>query len=414
MATFQDDLIAFIKDTATGDLLITKTMQDGWLADAARDVISYTPVQKLWASSAQTSLTNATGASISTRKILGVTRNDGNFDNPARRVPPSHVGRVFNKEDTQFAIKEDPVYFLKNQVLRVAPTPTAGQPAQIDSVSYPTPSATASTISGFEDDAELLVRQYMKIQAKYREMGIGRRNSQDEIEAGIVALSSASSQIGTAVTAMAKVAQLVNSATAFSASAIAELGSLFGQTTGGSFSRFATAITDVQGNADSAISILSSASTDKNSVRALLIGSATGSTSSTPSGIEAVTLLNADDLEKAGTMIQIARGRVEESSGALGVAGAKISEAQAELANIQGHVAPINAYYAGSAARLKEASGYIAEAGGYLQVAQSGFAQTGGRIQASEGYLKHSAQAKAEADTLQEKYEKDRTAYANG
>ena len=35
-------------------------------------------------------------------------------------------------------------------------------------------------------------------------------------------------------------------------------------------------------------------------------------------------------------------------------------------------------------------------------------------LQTAGGYLQHSAQAKGEADTLQEKYEKSRDKYANG
>lgn len=410
--SFADDLTAFLRDSATGDLLITATMLNGWLADGARDVIRVTPVQKLWASSAETSLTNATGSTITTRKILGVTRSDGDFEHPCREVHFLMEGRVSNPEDTQFAIKQDPVYFLKDQLLKVKPDPTSTASAKIHTPTYPTPTSASTSIGGFEDDAELLVRQYMKIQAKYREMGQGRRKSQDEIEVittlGIIA--EIDTLIGSATAALGKVDGLINSATAFSASAIAELGALFGQTTSGSFGRFVTAIADVQTDMDSAVSVLGSTSPGTNAVNALLVASATTS----PADQDAINFISTDDLEKANAVINLARGRIEEAANIVNAGSGKISEAQAELENIKAHVQPINAYYTGSEAKLKEAAGYIGQSNGYLGAAQTFLAESGIHIQTAGIYLKHSEQSKGEADVLQQKYEKDRTEYARG
>ena len=154
-----------------------------------------------------------------------------------------------------------------------------------------------------------------------------------------------------------------------------EVDSLFGTTASGIFARFSTAIADVQGDMDAAISVLGSTSPDTNAVNALLVASAATS----PADQDAIQLLSEDRLDKANVAINLAGQRINEANGIVRSGSGKIAEAQAELANIRAHIAPINLYFTNAASYFAEAASYLAEALGFADEVKGHLSQAGAK-----------------------------------
>ena len=173
----------------TGDLGITTEMLDVWLGEGARYVISKQPSQ-LWRLFAKEDAAFAptTGLEVENHKIVGVFRNDGTIDQPARQIDESLRGRVLDSADINYATITDPNWYVDysttaTPTLKIVPVSATTTIGKVIRLSFPTIDASAdSSINGFPDELEDIVVDYALMQVKQREATYMRRQAQGLID----------------------------------------------------------------------------------------------------------------------------------------------------------------------------------------------------------------------------------------
>ena len=163
MATFSAQVVDLIG--AFSD----ETALDSFITEGANEVINAMPRSMRERVAEETSFSNTTSSEGS--KVLHVLRNDGTIDQPCRRIPARHRGRIQDSSDMQYATATDPAFYIQDALVTIFPTgtgklvsiPTYNQGSALDASSL-------STITNFPNEAEYLVTLYAAMKALQQNM----------------------------------------------------------------------------------------------------------------------------------------------------------------------------------------------------------------------------------------------------
>ena len=177
MATFKtqvEDLTGSIGDD---------TALEQWLADGVKEIINILPPKLKSKCAAMTVLANATPMDMDgSGEILFVTREnaDSGYHTPCREIAPQYGHLAEDSSNLiYYATSTDPVYYIGGadtggetdaSKLTILPDPTAGQPANVHHISYPSVSGADALIANFPDEAEYLVVLYATVKGLHRKL----------------------------------------------------------------------------------------------------------------------------------------------------------------------------------------------------------------------------------------------------
>ena len=163
MATFSAQVVDLVGTFSD------ETALDSFITEGANEVINAMPRSMQERVAEETSFTNTTTSEGS--KVLHVMRNDGTIDQPCRRIPARHRGRIQDSSDMQYATTSDPAFYIQDALVTIFPTgtgklvsiPTYNQGSALDASSL-------STITNFPNEAEYLVTLYAAMKALQQNM----------------------------------------------------------------------------------------------------------------------------------------------------------------------------------------------------------------------------------------------------
>ena len=353
MATFEAQVEGLTSLAISGSSAPTQTELTQFLTDGAKEIINVLPnrLQALCAS--EQTFTSGTADTLNTGNILFVTRNDGDIEQPCRRIPAPLADKAKDPDDMLYASITDPAYFIKNNTLDVLPD---GGSCKYSEVQYPAVAFGDSAITRFPDEAEHLVALYGAIKSLQNVLGNKRSNAD---------ITTALTAINAEVDECLAIADLINTQVD---SAVSEL---------------AEAATSVDSSIDTAVAAITTA---LGRVNTAVVLANTEFDLINPEVDLANAQVDAEDIELANGYISTARG--------YGDAGSKyISEAQTSLAEAQGYASEVNARTIQVNAQVDVAQGYISAAQGYANEIQS-------KIQIANSYA-NEAQTRLQVDTAQ-------------
>ena len=353
MATFEAQVEGLTSLSISGSSAPTQTELTQFLTDGAKEIINVLPnrLQALCAS--EQTFTSGTADTLNTGNILFVTRNDGDIEQPCRRIPAPLADKAKDPDDMLYASITDPAYFIKNNTLDVLPD---GGSCKYSEVQYPAVAFGDSAITRFPDEAEHLVALYGAI--KSLQNVLGNKSSNADITTALTAINAE-------VDECLAIADLINTQVD---SAVSEL---------------AEAATSVDSSIDTAVAAITTA---LGRVNTAVVLANTEFDLINPEVDLANAQVDAEDIELANGYISTARG--------YGDAGSKyISEAQTSLAEAQGYASEVNARTNQVNAQVDVAQGYISAAQGYANEIQS-------KIQIANSYA-NEAQTRLQVDTAQ-------------
>ena len=143
MATFEAQVEGLTSLSISGSTAPTNIELTQFLTDGAKEVINQLPGHLLPLCAASQSFTSGTADTLNTGKILNVFRNDGDINQPCRKIPAKQKGRVSDPEDMAYATITDPVFFIDNNTLDVLPS---GGSCSYSEVQYPSVNYSDSSI----------------------------------------------------------------------------------------------------------------------------------------------------------------------------------------------------------------------------------------------------------------------------
>ena len=194
MASFQTQIMGLtdlsISSSGTNP---TEAQLTQFLSDGAKEIINNLPRHLLPLCSASQTFTSGSPDTLVTGKILNVFRNDGDIDQPCRKIPAKQKGRVSDPEDMAYATITDPIYYIDNNTLDVLPL---GGSCSYSAVEYPSVAYSASAITAFPNEAEHLVVLYGAV--KSIQNVLGSRSSNSDITTAFGLLKAAVDQAETA------------------------------------------------------------------------------------------------------------------------------------------------------------------------------------------------------------------------
>ena len=168
MATFEAQVVGLTSLTIDDSSSPTRAELNQFLTDGAKEVINQLPGHLLPLCSSSQTFTSGSADTLTTGKILNVFRNDGDINQPCRKIPAKQKGRVSDPEEMAYATITDPVFFIDNNSLDVLPS---GGSCSYSEVQYPTVSYTASAITAFPNEAEHLVALYGAVKSIQNVLG---------------------------------------------------------------------------------------------------------------------------------------------------------------------------------------------------------------------------------------------------
>ena len=172
MATFEAQVSGLTSLTIDDSSSPTRAELNQFLTDGAKEIINQLPPDLLGLCSAQQTFTSVAPGSedetMNTGKVLSVFRNDGDIDQPCRKISPTKKGRVLDSDDMSYASITDPIYYTENNKINSLPS---GGSCKYSEVQYPTVSYTHDAIAIFPDEAEYLVALYGAIRSIQNKMG---------------------------------------------------------------------------------------------------------------------------------------------------------------------------------------------------------------------------------------------------
>jgi len=172
MATFEAQVSGLTSLTIDDSSSPTRAELNQFLTDGAKEIINQLPPDLLGLCSAEQTFTSVAPGSeaetMNTGKVLSVFRNDGDIDQPCRKILPTKNGRVLDPDDMSYASITDPIYYTENNKINSLPS---GGSCKYSEVQYPTVSYTHDAISVFPDEAEYLVALYGSIRSIQNKMG---------------------------------------------------------------------------------------------------------------------------------------------------------------------------------------------------------------------------------------------------
>ena len=166
MATFEAQVVGLTGLTIDDSSAPTRAELNQFLSDGAKEVLNSLPRnrQRLFTTSNALNGDSPT-LTLGGSEVFGVVRNDDTINQPCREIAPQLEGRVKDSSDMAFATVTDPVFFIRDNVLNIIPTPTNAQSGIVQTLAYPTVSYTHELIAKFPDDGEYLVPLYASIKA---------------------------------------------------------------------------------------------------------------------------------------------------------------------------------------------------------------------------------------------------------
>jgi hypothetical protein len=162
MATFEAQVEGLTSLTIDGSSSPNQTELTQFLTDGAKEVINLLPLSLLELCASEQSFTSGTPQTLNTGKILYVTRSDGTIYQPCRNIPSVFVGRALDSDDMSAATTTDPIYYVKNNTLDVAPS---GANSLYSEVQYPAVTYSDSVVGRFPDEAEYLIPLYASVKS---------------------------------------------------------------------------------------------------------------------------------------------------------------------------------------------------------------------------------------------------------
>ena len=152
----------------------TEAQLTQFLTDGAKEIINNLPGHLLPLCASSNTFTSGSAETLVTGKILNVFRNDGDINQPCRKIPAKQKGKVSDPEDMAYATITDPVFFIDNNALDVLPS---GGSCSYSAVAYPSVAYSASAITAFPNEAEHLVVLYGAIKSLQNVLGSKSANS---------------------------------------------------------------------------------------------------------------------------------------------------------------------------------------------------------------------------------------------
>ena len=162
MATFEAQVEGLTSLAIDGSSAPTQDELTQFLTDGAKEIINNLPGNLLPLCASSNTFTSGSADTLFTGKILNVFRNDGDINQPCRKIPAKQKGRVSDPDDMAYATITDPVFFIDNNTLDVLP---AGGSCSYSAVAYPSVAYSASAIAAFPNEAEHLVVLYGAIKS---------------------------------------------------------------------------------------------------------------------------------------------------------------------------------------------------------------------------------------------------------
>ena len=193
MATFEAQVEGLTSLAIDGSSAPTQDELTQFLTDGAKEIINNLPGHLLPLCASSNTFTSGSADTLVTGKILNVFRNDGDINQPCRKIPAKQKGRVSDPDDMAYATITDPVFFIDNNTLDVLP---AGGSCSYSAVAYPSVAYTASSITAFPNEAEHLVVLYGAV--KSLQNILGSRTTNSDITTAIGAIKTAVDQAATA------------------------------------------------------------------------------------------------------------------------------------------------------------------------------------------------------------------------
>ena len=212
----------------------TEAQLTQFLTDGAKEIINNLPGHLLPLCASSNTFTSGSAETLVTGKILNVFRNDGDINQPCRKIPAKQKGRVSDPEDMAYATITDPVFFIDNNALDVLPS---GGSCSYSAVAYPSVAYSASAITAFPNEAEHLVVLYGAVKSLQNVLGSKSANSD-------------------IVTAIGLIKTAVDQAATAAGSFLAATGSVFGD--GNTFLTSDSQLTRVKAALDDAEDVINS------------------------------------------------------------------------------------------------------------------------------------------------------------
>ena len=171
MATFEAQVEGLTGLSIDGSSAPTQTELTQFLTDGAKEVLNALPKtrQRLFTTSNALNGGSPT-LTLGGSEVFGVVRNDDTINQPCREIAPQLEGRVKDSSDMAFATATDPVFFIRDNVLNIIPTPTNSQSGIVQTLNYPAVAYGDSAIAKFPDDGEYLVPLYASIKSLQNKM----------------------------------------------------------------------------------------------------------------------------------------------------------------------------------------------------------------------------------------------------
>tara|TARA_R100000781_G_C4050992_1_gene117543 strand:+ start:124 stop:753 length:630 start_codon:yes stop_codon:yes gene_type:complete len=157
------------------DVTIDNTAVGQFATDSAKEIINVLPEEMLWSMSTTSSVTGS-GASITSARILSVSRNGYT----AMEIPFSDMARYEpNSGSIYEATAKSPVYYKKAGKVFVLPTASSG--ATVEHISYPaiTFSNDLSDFVGAPDEIEHLIILKTAVKARLAELNEFQDDSEE-------------------------------------------------------------------------------------------------------------------------------------------------------------------------------------------------------------------------------------------
>ena len=161
----------------------TEAQLTQFLTDGAKEIINNLPGHLLPLCASSNTFTSGSAETLVTGKILNVFRNDGDINQPCRKIPAKQKGRVSDPEDMAYATITDPVFFIDNNALDVLPS---GGSCSYSAVAYPSVAYSASAITAFPNEAEHLVVLYGAVKSLQNVLGSKSANSDIVTAIGLI------------------------------------------------------------------------------------------------------------------------------------------------------------------------------------------------------------------------------------
>ena len=164
-------------DALTGFSTTESDALSDWLTSGAREIFGILPPkikEKCISVTTLNTSTNSLEDLDGYGEVVGVSRkhaDSGGIYYTCRQIPTWAHGKATDSSDMMYyGTVKDPVYYIYSNSLRVAPTTTDAQPAQIHHYVTPTVLHGAALIVDFPDEAEYLVVLYASCKALQRKM----------------------------------------------------------------------------------------------------------------------------------------------------------------------------------------------------------------------------------------------------